>query len=145
MFYPAREIVDRVWVGSRQDAGDRAFFMQHRIGLVVNCSRDVPFKFANIQGFRIPVHDDPSENENLLNNLPGAVAAIEHYLQSNPSRGVLVHCWAGMQRSAAVVCAMLMRRHGWTPDAAMAYMKTKKPEVFFPRPTFEAALWALPP
>lgn len=138
-FFPSREIVPRVWVGNRVDAHDPAFMQRHNIRHVINCTKDVSFKFQRLNGFRIPVHDDPAENATMLFNLPIAVDAIESALAFGEG-AVLIHCHAGMQRSAAVCAAYLMRRHKWTVAQAMAFMQRVKPEVFKPYPTFAKAL-----
>ncbi len=138
-FYPAKEIVPQVWVGSRRDAHDPEFMRRHNIRHVINCTRDVPFRFPRLNGFRIAVDDDFDENETMARNLPIAVAAIESAVGFG-NEGVLVHCVAGMQRSAAVVAALLMKRHRWTPAQAMAHMQSIKQETFRPYPTFARAL-----
>ena len=43
--------------------------------------------------------------------------------------GVFVHCQMGQSRSAAVVCAYLMRANGWPFRRAFDYMKEKRPLV----------------
>ena len=139
MFYPAKELAPRVWVGSRMDAHSAAFMQQHNIRHVINCTRDVAFKFPRLNGFRIAVDDDVAENKEMARHLPLAVAAIESAVAFG-TEGVLVHCMAGMQRSATVVCALLMKRHAWTPTQAMAHMQTIKAETFRPYPTFHRAL-----
>lgn len=138
-YYPAKELAPRVWVGSRGDAHDQAFFQRHNIRHVINCTNDVAFKFPNVKGYRIPVDDDFSQNEIMERHLPIAVAAIESAVAFG-DEGVLVHCAAGMQRSATVVCALLMKRHKGTPAGTMEYMQKIKPEVFRPYPTFARAL-----
>lgn len=138
-FYPAKEVAPSVWVGSRRDAHDADFMRRANIRHVINCTRDVPFRFPRLNGFRIPVDDDFSENDTMARNLPIAVAAIESAV-SFGSEAVLVHCVAGMQRSAAVAAALLMSRQRWTPSQAMAYLQSIKPETFRPYPTFARAL-----
>lgn len=138
-FYPAKQLAPNVWVGSRADAHDSGFMRRANIRHVINCSKDIPFKFPRLNGFRIPVDDDFAENETMARTLPIAVAVIES-ATSFGNEGVLVHCMAGMQRSATVVCALLMKRHHWTPSQAMQYMQSIKKETFRPYPTFSRAL-----
>jgi protein-tyrosine phosphatase len=53
---------------------------------------------------------------------------------------ILVHCHAGMQRSAAVVAMYLILTQGMTADEAMAFIKSKRPIAFFPSANFEKAI-----
>jgi protein-tyrosine phosphatase len=42
---------------------------------------------------------------------------------------ILVHCFAGVSRSATVVIAYLMQEHGLTYHAAMKLVKSKRPFI----------------
>nr|CAG4650586.1 EOG090X0GSS [Sida crystallina] len=42
---------------------------------------------------------------------------------------VYVHCKAGRSRSATMVGCYLMKKYKWTPDEAVAYMKSKRSHV----------------
>lgn len=39
---------------------------------------------------------------------------------------VYVHCMNGVSRSVLVVTAYLMKRHGWTRDEALAFVRTRR-------------------
>jgi len=118
-YYPAKEIVPGLWVGSQGDSRSLDFMRRHDIRLVVNCSRNIPSRFRKGQGIkylRVAVDDAPYEQNEMLRALPAVVPAIDEMLRAG--RGVLVHCHAGMQRSAAVAAAYLQEhdaygRAGW--------------------------------
>lgn len=138
--FPAKEIVKNLWIGSEGDVrGGPGFIEQHDIRLVINATGNLAAR-RDVPTYRIPVDDDPSENPTMLQHLPVAVAEIDASLRRGG--GVLVHCKAGMQRSAAVVAAYLMWKRGMTADKAFEFINRKKHETFFPWPTFEAALRA---
>lgn len=141
-FFPAKEIIPGLWIGSEGDSRDRSFFKKHDIGLVVNATANIPIKDMgpDVKAYRIPVDDSPDENETMLKHLPIVVMAIDDVLEHG--NGVLVHCRAGMQRSAAVVAAYLMWKRGMTANDAFDYINKKKHETFWPVPTFEPALRA---
>ena len=54
--------------------------------------------------------------------------------------GVLVHCYAGVQRSATVVLCYLIKYKHYNIEMAKVIMKNKRSIVFFPYPTFDAFL-----
>ena len=140
-FFPAKQIVPHLFIGSEGDSASPAFFKKHNIRLVVNASKNIPFRApADVRTYRVPVDDNPSENEVMLSHLPVVVLAIDEVLSYG--QGVLVHCRAGMQRSAAVVAAYLMWSKGWTANRTFEFINRKKHETFWPVPTFETALRA---
>ena len=62
---------------------------------------------------------------------------LQEYKQGRP---ILVHCHAGMQRSPAVVAMFLMVLYRMGMDQAKAYIKQRRPIVFFPSANFEASM-----
>jgi len=104
---------------------------------VVNCSKDLPF--VSDYGVRIPIDDDLSDEaiHGLLSSLPSVLESIDCVLRNNGR--VVVHCWAGQQRSAAVMAAYLMKK-GMSLDDAIRYIKTKKKDAFINSVNFMPAL-----
>jgi protein-tyrosine phosphatase len=49
---------------------------------------------------------------------------------------MLVHCAAGMQRSAACVAMFLMATRNMTPDQAIAFIKERREIAFHPSANF---------
>ena len=139
-YFPAKEILPDLWIGSESDARSAAFFKKHDVRLVVNATRNVPFadRGADVRGYQVPVNDDPADNDIMLRHLPIAVMVIDETLRYG--HGVLVHCRAGMQRSAAVVAAYVMYKMGMSADEAMEFINYRKHETFWPVATFEPAL-----
>lgn len=52
--------------------------------------------------------------------------------QRAAGRTIYVHCLAGETRSATVVVAYLMREHGWRRDEAIAFLKSRRPQLKLP-------------
>lgn len=143
LYYPAKKILKVgsawMWIGSEGDAESAKFMEKNRIGLVVDCSRNIPMHFASkIESVRVPVNDDPADNPILLRYLPRVVPRIDRALTAGKS--VLVHCRAGMQRSAAVATAYVMWKRRLTADGAKKFVNDIKRETFFPVATFDLAL-----
>jgi protein-tyrosine phosphatase len=53
---------------------------------------------------------------------------------------ILVHCAAGMQRSAAVVAMFLLATAKVSSDEAMAHVRSKRPIAFMPMANFGPAI-----
>jgi rhodanese-related sulfurtransferase len=153
-FYPAKKIgqfgdegshCGELWVGSARDAADVPWLREHGFGLVVNCTRHLPFaRIAGVKFVRVDVNDDPAYNEKMFEALPSATREIARALENEVN--VLVHCHAGMQRSATVAAAALYYMRVAPMSEIVTRMSEIKPEVF-PRaydgkPTFTEALRA---
>jgi protein-tyrosine phosphatase len=78
----------------------------------------------------------------MLDFFPQATQTIRDHVLSHDE--VIVHCWAGQQRSAAVVAAYLIRYENMTKDDAMRFVKRHKSDAFASGATFDPALtsWA---
>lgn len=100
--------------------------------------------------YRVPVDDALNENDHIIQHWRVLMPIIREYLYFK--KPVLVHCYAGIQRSAATVAAYLMydtyEHHKRTkrppppmrPIDALRFVKRKKPEAFASQPTFIEAL-----
>lgn len=55
--------------------------------------------------------------------------------QRREGRTTFVHCRMGVSRSGMVVVAYLMRKNGWARDEALAFARTRRPEIR-PNPAF---------
>ena len=129
LFYKPKRITNHVWVGSEATAADASFLKRNKIKLVVNCSRDIP-KYSEIPMLRVPVHDDAGDAKKMEKNLALAATAIRDVTRYKGN--VLIHCRAGMNRSATVCAAYLMTIKGMTAKEAMDAIRKKKSETFRP-------------
>jgi len=72
---------------------------------------------------QVPIQDTPFAE--LAAHLPRTTQYIADALH-DPAARVLVHCVMGSSRSVSVVCAYLIAAHGFTPDAALAFVKERR-------------------
>lgn len=96
---------------------------------IINCTKDFPMVHAN--SMRLPINDDLSQESYsiMYSNLPNLMLIIDNKLKNNLP--VVVHCAAGQQRSAAVVCAYVMWKTCIKLEDAISYIKSKKIDAFF--------------
>jgi rhodanese-related sulfurtransferase len=130
------EIIPGLYLASFNDVRQRG--SEAHEYFIVNCSRDLPM--LSPRGVRFAIDDAPQENERMLGFFPRATALIRRKLREGDE--VIVHCWAGQQRSAAVVAAYLMRWTNMSKDQAMRYIRRQKSDAFSWGATFDPALEA---
>jgi len=135
-FESADEIVPGMWLGNRNAALDPHWLEQKGIKCVFNCTKDIPFVTAIQRKYRVPIDDnlEPVEIRNLeLWSYEVVFKIIQEYKTGQP---MLVHCAAGMQRSAACVALFLIASRNMTPDQAIAYIRERREIAFQPSANF---------
>ena len=88
----------------------------------------------------LPVHDSPDECKKLLSLIHETHVLEKMHLALEEKKPVLVHCFAGMQRSCALVACYLIKYNNMTPDEAIDYIKLKRPIAFFGKFNFMETL-----
>ncbi|CCO27266.1 Tyrosine-protein phosphatase yvh1 Short=PTPase yvh1 [Rhizoctonia solani AG-1 IB] len=88
-------------------------------------------KYVTMQRHQIPLDD--TEEQDVLSYLPATIAFIQKSLASGD--GVLIHCMAGMSRSATIAAAYLMYTKGLDPTGALELIREVRPTIQ-PNPSF---------
>jgi hypothetical protein len=121
------EILENLFIGNKESSEVNS----DKFYLVVNCSKDIPFSPHCNKGIRISINDDPSEVNTLLHCMINSNILEEIHMCRMENRPVLVHCFAGMQRSCAVVACYLIKYYNALPQEAVDYIKKKRVVAFF--------------
>lgn len=126
------EIIPGLWLGNSKASRDIKFIKEHKITAILNCTKDVENVFDGIEYMRIPVDDDLTSAEiaSMRKYLPHAVSFIYKNRVLDGGR-VLVHCYAGIQRSAMCVLAYLLKTTDLSKEKATALIIRKRPQAFF--------------
>ena len=104
----AHVIAPRLWLGNRKAAADGEFLQKHNVTTVFNCTKTLPFHDGVLRKYRVPVDDnlEPAEIKNMETCAPEAVYKV--IAEYNRGETILIHCQAGMQRSAALMAMVLI-------------------------------------
>jgi dual specificity MAP kinase phosphatase len=139
-FNDADQIVPGVWLGNARAAADETFLKNAQIQAVFNCTKDLPFHSSIRRRYRIPVDDNlqPEEIRNL--ELWSYEIVVKMMREIKEGNAIFVHCHAGMQRSPAVIAMFLIATMNMNADQAMAFIKDRRPIVFFPTANFGKAI-----
>ena len=132
------EIIPNLWLGSRLAPINQQLIKDNNIKLIINCTKDIDYYVdPNVQTIRLAINDLNTDEANqiLRESIDSLTFLIDLYLKNN--MGVLVHCYAGVQRSATVVLCYLIKYKHLQLQMAKTIMKDKRSIVFFPYPTFD--------
>lgn len=138
----ANLIIPRLWLGNRAAALNPDFLRENNINVVVNATKNIEFIGTTQYKYRVPVDDnlEDTEIDNMAKWAPEIVYNIlKHYRAGDT---ILVHCAAGMQRSAAIVAMTLIALRDMNADEAIAFIKKQRRIAFFPATNFKRAIHA---
>lgn len=97
------EVVPNLFLGSCSVGNNKSRLQEHDIQAVVDASMGLHRPDSDISYLKVNVEDLPDAD--LLSHLQSCCSFIQENLQAR--RAVLVHCQAGISRSAAIVIAFL--------------------------------------
>jgi predicted protein tyrosine phosphatase len=131
------EILPGLFIGDRENAADAKWLKQNRITVLINCTKTLPFpdNAGLIHVLRVSVRDnlETSEIEKMRKYLVPVSDKIAEWL---PNHNILVHCYAGRQRSSSIILAYLIRYGELTLDEAIRLLQSKKEDTCSPQFNF---------
>jgi protein-tyrosine phosphatase len=136
----AHEIVPGIWLGNKRASENEKWLKAKNITVVFNATKDIPFSTSIKKQYRIPVDDNlqPEEIRNMT--LWSHEAVYKVMFEHNRDQNILIHCAAGMQRSAAIMAMYLIATRGLTWQQAITYTQSIRPIAFRPSANFKESL-----
>lgn len=119
------QITKNLFIGSAEDAKGVHNLKSLGIGAVLSiCEPKYHTRYpSDFKTLRIDAEDNDSQN------ISKYFKRCCDFIDScRPVCGVLVHCYAGISRSATVVIAYLMKRHKIPPRSALNWVRENRPE-----------------
>lgn len=134
----ATQILNGLWLGNIIDSKNLEFLEE--IDIIINASTDIPFVSNKTKNIRVSVKDNLEKEQiiKLYTYLDNITEFIYNSLMDN--KKIFVHCYAGKQRSATIVCAYIMKYLNLSYKSTTELMKSKRVVVFTPLPNFDDAL-----
>lgn len=121
-------ILPFLFLGNEQDAQDLELMQRLNIGYVLNVTTHLPlfhYERGALSYKRLPATD--SNKQNLRQYFEEAFEFIEEAHQAG--QGLLIHCQAGVSRSATIVIAYLMKHTWMTMTDAYKFVKARRPII----------------
>ncbi|XP_026907136.1 dual specificity protein phosphatase 8 isoform X1 [Acinonyx jubatus] len=120
-------ILPHLYLGSQKDVLNKDLMTQNGISYVLNASNSCPKPdfICESRFMRIPINDNYCEK--LLPWLDKCIEFIDRAKLS--SCQVIVHCLAGISRSATIAIAYIMKTMGMSSDDAYRFVKDRRPSI----------------
>tara|TARA_B110000211_G_C14092951_1_gene560394 strand:+ start:3762 stop:4340 length:579 start_codon:yes stop_codon:yes gene_type:complete len=118
-------IINNILLGNAYNARDFYELKKNNVGLIINCSKDIPHYFPeDFEYARVSVADKLEQN--ILVHLDNITTRMYNFITQNPNSTVFVHCFMGSSRSAVVVIAYLIKYRSYTRRDALNFIKQKR-------------------
>lgn len=126
-------VIKNLFIGNIQDAANKSFLESNHINLVINCCKEYTVDYnylnsINITCIMLDYFDSLEQDLDIKGKLLSTIKLIDDHL-SNERGGVIVHCVAGVSRSASVLIAYLMWKNRINFDSAFTILKQVRPIV----------------
>ena len=119
-----------LYLGPRSAASSKPFLTENSITDVLSIGSNPYAKVDGITYHRLSLNDSASSS--ILKVVDAAcevIDGVEIASKKGAGKKILVHCFAGISRSPAVVTAYLMKRKGMTLKAALGQIVRVRPQV----------------
>ncbi|TRY78194.1 hypothetical protein TCAL_06766 [Tigriopus californicus] len=127
--HPVDQIAENLFLGDKKAATDLELIGRLKLTHIVTAEliplpHSVSSTFPHLAILHVAFPDVPEAD--LLTHLEQTT----HFIREGVEYGaVLVHCYHGVSRSAAIVAAFLMRTRHWTLDKALALIRRARPAI----------------
>ena len=128
-------IIDNIYLGDSEAAADEEYLKQYNIKAVVNCAEDITSEYEDLKFLELKLYDTPEQE--IIPKFEVAYKFIKRHSKNYDN--ILIHCAAGVSRSASLVVFYLMKEKHWDYDTCFWYIVAIRP-VISPNYGFAAQL-----
>ena len=120
---PMNQIEESLYLSGIEAASNQGLLQERGITHVLSILDDLSYleRYEGIEYMQIEMPDTPKAN--ILRHVPQALSFISNSMKQGK---VLVHCAAGVSRSASIVIAYIMVKNQYDFDTAKAFVRSKR-------------------
>jgi len=122
------QILPNLYLGSEECTKLDAVLLERKITHILRVMREgsPPVELSQKYTYKV-IQVGDKESEDISNHFDTTYEFIHNSIQSGGA--VLIHCAAGVSRSATIVSAYVMRDQRMKSDEAVSFVKSKRPQV----------------
>ena len=129
-------IIDNIYLSNLQDALNGGLIIKNKINIVIRLSEDDMHPLVEYyENMTPPINNIDYYNYVLEDNCLYANEIIQYskeifnLIGLNSDKNILIHCNEGQSRSVSVIIYYLMKKHNYTFDDALEYIKKIKADA----------------
>ena len=126
-------IIDNIYLGDSDAAADEDYLKSYNISTVVNCAEELVSNYTDLKFMELKLFDY------YLDQIFPRFEIAYKYIKRHSENNILIHCAAGMSRSASLVIFYIMKEKKWDYDTCLNYTRERRP-VVWPNEGFEEQL-----
>jgi protein-tyrosine phosphatase len=131
---PPTYIIDNIYLGSAFNASHYNTLNERNVGLIINMTNEISNYFDDeIIYKKYGLYDNNSQP--IKDYFEKTYNDIINFKNENPIKSIFIHCFMGASRSASIVAYYLIKKHNYTVDDAIVFLKNKRnvvnPTVLF--------------
>ena len=118
-------IIDNIYLGNAYNASNYIDLEKNNIGLVINITSEIPNYYPdNIEYYNVSLLDINSVH--IKDYINDTLEFILKYQLENPGKNILVHCFMGSSRSAAIVTAYYSYKYNKSIIESIKFLEQKR-------------------
>ena len=116
-------IIDNIYLGDMDAAADEEYLKSYNISTVVNCAEELVSNYTDLKFMELKLFDYT------LDQIFPRFEVAYKYIKKHSENNILIHCAAGMSRSASLVIFYIMKEKKWDYDTCLNYTRERRPIV----------------
>lgn len=125
-------VYGRLHISDHHAARNPVKLARHNIVHIICTANDVPRSrpLPSMQYYTFPATEDPDDDLGMAAYFQDLGSLYLQLLITTPStENILIHCYAGVNRSATAIAYLLIRFHGFTMRQALELLQCRRPAV----------------
>uniref|UniRef100_A0A6C0EHN3 Tyrosine specific protein phosphatases domain-containing protein n=1 Tax=viral metagenome TaxID=1070528 RepID=A0A6C0EHN3_9ZZZZ len=122
--YRPTNIVDSIYLGNAYNACNLNDLESDNIGMIINITEEIPNYYPDKFNY-YNIHTMDDNDHHIKEFINDALEYILNY-QKKSNKNILVHCFMGSSRSAAIVVAYYSLKYNKSIDESIKYVKDKR-------------------
>lgn len=110
------KITENIYLGNKEASSNYNFLKENKITHILVCGSDLEIHYADFFKYKI-VNILDHDNEDIKKYFNDCYEFIEEAVKND--KKILIHCSAGISRSATITCAYLMKKQNINMNEAL--------------------------